>query len=561
MSVASEPSPPQEQPLFTPVLSARYALQRKHVVLVAALAGFFLYLNYIPLWHTDLWSHVAYGEWIIEHGELPTSEPFMPLARGMRVIDSAWLSQVVLATIQSWGGDEWLSNTFALVVLATYLIFARVFYLQTQRVALVLAGLFLVGAVGWSRLSTIRPEMFGALCFAILCWLLVRSRVGNTDEQTTEPTRSFDAPLWLGIPALFVLWANLHGSFVCGLVLLGCYFLGQVIQSGAATRSLRAVVMDRNVRRLLVLTELAIVATLVNPYGLDLLIYATGFLTNSNLRDVLEWTPLVLTGIGGWEFALSWVVLLVVWRHSRRPIHPREVILLAIFGLAAVWQIRMLAWYAPVFALVVVPHLGEMADRRWPRAAKVAAPELPTAFNQWTYTFCCLLIVWIAFVLSALNPLSETNRTPEQLYGRYTPRGASAYLRENPPEGQIWNPQWWGDWLSWDGPPELKPFVTTQLHMVPSEVWKNYIQVYNAQPGWPELLDRYRVTTVVLDKERQPLLTPVMRQSEDWIIRYEDEQAVILDRKTPQPAGQEEAPVSAPHASRLKGNVRYAHRS
>lgn len=555
MTVASEPSPPPEGTLFKPVLPARYALSGKHVVLVAALAGFFLYLNYIPLWHTDLWSHVEYGQWILEHRELPTNDPFVPLAKGMQVVDSAWLSQVVLAQIQAWGGDAWLSNAFALIVLATYIVWARVFYLQTQRVALVLAGLLLLGTVGWSRLSTIRPEMFGGLCFAILCWILVRSRVGERDEVAANNARSFDAALWLGVPALFVLWANLHGSFVCGLALLAIYFLGEAIRVFAATRSLRAVFMNGDVRRLLVLTEIATVATLVNPYGLNLLIYTTGFMTNSNLRDVLEWTPLVLTGIGGWQFVLSWVVLLAVWRHSRRPVHPREVLLLAFFGAAAVWQIRMLAWYAPIFALVTVPHLGEIADRRWPRtAAASGVPQLGTA--KWTYTLCCLVLIWIAFVLSNLSQpiLDGDSRTPEQLYSRYTPRGASAYLRENPPSGQIWNPQWWGDWLSWDGPEGLKPFVTTQLHLVPSEVWKNYIQIYNAQPGWVELLDRYRVTTVVLDKERQPILTPVLRQHKDWTIRYEDDLALILERKAPQPPA--EAPATAPAPQAARSGVR-----
>lgn len=558
MPVASEPSPPQEKALFTPVIPPQYALRGKHVMLVAALAAFFLYLNYIPLWHTDLWSHIDYGQWILEHRELPNAEPFMPLAKGMRVVDSAWLSQVVLAQVQQWGGDEWLSNTFAIVVFLTYLIFARVFFLETRRVALVLVGLLLLGIVGWSRLSTIRPEMFGALCFAILCWLLTRSRWGSRGNADRAEPRSFDAALWLGTPVLFILWANLHGSFVCGLILLGCYFLGQAIFVAVRTRSLRTVATDRDVQQLLVLAEIATIATLVNPYGLDLLIYTTGFMTNSNLRDVLEWTPLVLTGIGGWEFALSWVVLLGVWRHSRLAVHPREVLLLAVFGLAAIWQIRMLAWYAPVFALVVVPHLGEIADRRWPRASQVPAPPVSTGRSQWTFTLCCLLIVWIAFVLSAVNPLSDTKRTPEQLYGRYTPRGASAYLKANPPAGQIWNPQWWGDWLTWDGPPGLKPFVTTQLHMLPSEAWKNYIQVYNAQPGWPELLDRYRVTTVVLDKERQPLLTPVLRQSPDWTIRYEDEAALILERKAPEIPVAVPAATPAPQASRNTGRVRDA---
>ena len=60
--------------------------------------------------------------------------------------------------------------------------------------------------------GTIRPQLFGMLGFAATLWAIARL-----------PSRKH--PLaWL--PALFALWANLHGSFAMGLVALGCYCLG-----------------------------------------------------------------------------------------------------------------------------------------------------------------------------------------------------------------------------------------------------------------------------------------------------------------------------------------------
>lgn len=539
MSVASSDRRESEQRVpLTPLISSRHALSARHVVLCAWFGFLFLFLNYLPLWHTDLWSHVAYGQWILEHGRLPAEDPFMPLAAGMQVVDSAWLSQVLFAWIEGWGGAAWLSNVFALVVLATYLILARVFYLQSHRVSVALLGSFVALAVGWSRLSTIRPEIFGTLCFALLCWLLIRCRADEDHEAPATDRIAGIWPLWLAVPALFILWANLHGSFFCGLALLGAFTLGRALEVGWQSRSLRAVLLDRPARRLLLLSELALLATLINPYGLDLLIYSLVFVGNANLRDVLEWTPLVILGVGGREFALSLVLLLVVWRHSRRTIRPREVILLAIFATAAVTQIRMLSWYAPIFALVVVPHLGDIVQRLWPFredhkiSPATSQPAPGVASTAWRYSLCCVLILWISFALSGLSQpiLGGAPREPERLYGRYTPRGVTEFLRENPPQGQIWNPQWWGDWLAWDGPPGLQPFVTTMLHLTPREVWRGYMQIHNAQGGWGELLNRYRVTTIVVDKERQPLLAPALRQSDGWILRYEDDLALVFER-------------------------------
>ena len=48
-----------------------------------------------PIWHTDVWGHLSYGRYIWETKSLPTTEPLLPLAKGMPFIDSPWLSQLI----------------------------------------------------------------------------------------------------------------------------------------------------------------------------------------------------------------------------------------------------------------------------------------------------------------------------------------------------------------------------------------------------------------------------------------------------------------------------------
>ena len=61
----------------------------------ALLGSVYLLLSYLPLYHTDLWGHLAYGRWIWENGRLPVTEPLLPLAQGMPMVDTAWLSQLI----------------------------------------------------------------------------------------------------------------------------------------------------------------------------------------------------------------------------------------------------------------------------------------------------------------------------------------------------------------------------------------------------------------------------------------------------------------------------------
>src|SRR5688500_18820130 len=120
---------PQE-PVLTPKLDPRWALGPVHVVLAAVWGAVFLLLNYLALGVTDLWGHVIYGQWILEHRAVPAQDPFFRWAEGMRVVDTAWLAQVIFAAVHQYAGDEGLSNLFGVVSFAAFLFLGRAFYVQ-----------------------------------------------------------------------------------------------------------------------------------------------------------------------------------------------------------------------------------------------------------------------------------------------------------------------------------------------------------------------------------------------------------------------------------------------
>ncbi|HET6423976.1 MAG TPA: hypothetical protein VFG20_09855, partial [Planctomycetaceae bacterium] len=68
---------------------------RRLTACVALLGIVFFVFCVRPLWHTDLWGHLAYGKLIATLRALPSTEPLMPLAKGVPVIDTAWLSQLI----------------------------------------------------------------------------------------------------------------------------------------------------------------------------------------------------------------------------------------------------------------------------------------------------------------------------------------------------------------------------------------------------------------------------------------------------------------------------------
>ena len=92
---------------------------------------------------------------------------------------------------------------------------------------------------------------------------------------------------------------------------------------------------------------------------------------------------------------------------------------------------------------------------------------LYTVFTPWF----ALLLIWITFALAPLGrPLvGDTVREPAAILDADTPLGLTQWLQENPTTAQMFNPQWWGDWLAWDGPPGIRPkYVSARSNTCPA---------------------------------------------------------------------------------------------
>jgi hypothetical protein len=170
-----------------------------------------------------------------------------------------------------------------------------------------------------------------------------------------------------------------------------------------------------------------------------------------------------------------------------------------------------------------------------------------------------LLVIWIAFALSPLSAPLFPARPPRNLYDPHTPLKLTEFLAHPPADNplarkdqwadQVFNSQAWGDWLDRAGPADFKPFVTTNIHLVPSQVWNDYNRVNQARNGWERVLDRYRVKTIVVDKKEQSQLYSVVKSHANWQNVYDDEQGAVFVRRT------EPAPSATPADSSAEDAV------
>lgn len=533
---------------LTSVLDARFAVSLKHLLAVLWFSAFYLYYAFIPIHHTDIWGHIAYGEWMLSHRALPAEDPFVNLAGGVPITCTAWLGQIVYAVAGELGGVEGYPFLFALLSLITYLVVARTSFLQTGGFGLGVGLSIFAWLLNFSRHRVIRPEAFGLLACAVLLWLLVRDRPWRTSRGTGESSPRFGLTTWIGMPLVFALWANLHGSFIVGLLILGCGLAGRALEVAWISRgSLRAVLSDRELRSWLWLTELSFAATLLNPYGMDLVLNTIIFPSNPNLNDVVEWFRPDIMSVEGLLLAGSLVCWMVLLRHSRVPVTPAQVLLIGGFALLVLLRVRMIAWYSMIFVYVAAPHVADVTARcrAWLSSLDLPQADLGWAGPSFRYTAISLLLVWLAFVFSpASTPLfGGKPRTDRHRYSHETPLALTEYLNEHPPVGQVMNPQWWGDWLAFKGPRDLQVFMTTNaVHVAPRRVWLDYLALARGEEGFQRRLDRYRINTIIVHKELQAPAARLARGLTGWKVAYEDDLALVVERVPDQPT--EESPAA-----------------
>jgi hypothetical protein len=352
--------------------------------------------------------------------------------------------------------------------------------------------------------------------------------------------------VWL-IPLLAIAWANLHGSFPLLLVLVGLATLDDALRG----RWPDAV-------QLAVVGVVAALATLINPFGLDVWGYVLNLASNPTIASqVSEWRPpSPLEGAGalfyGSMVAIGGVAIggLAVSRRDRRGVIPRTAIaplltLVAFAGLGALTG-RGLAWWAlaaPVaLASIVAVALGADSRRHgdpsvvgpsWvPEALRpVPATERPRPLN--TVIVVVLLLAFVA-LLPSWRPVGPAG-VPEGLLS-HAPQSVAVELSElvDPRDlrrQQVWNPQLWGSWLEF-AVPDLWVALDSRLELYPAAIWADAEAIASGASTWQALLDRYGATLVIVAPE-QTGLREALEASDRWIATYRGVDGSVWRRSGP----------------------------
>src|SRR5690606_15892323 len=219
----------------------------------------------------DAAAHVRLGQWMLEARGLVRTSLFAFTNEGEPFLAFAWGAEIVYAAAHRAGGFAAVALLAGCLIGATYALLYRFLRRQGVEPLLALAAV-LLGAFCGSPHWLARPHLFTLLGVVVLLGLLER------------PGRR---GLVL-IALLFAVWANLHGGFLYGLILVGVYAAGDAGELWLGRRGAGAAAWRARLAYHGGALGVAALATLLNPHGPALLAHVAGFLGDGFILGAID---------------------------------------------------------------------------------------------------------------------------------------------------------------------------------------------------------------------------------------------------------------------------------
>jgi hypothetical protein len=459
-------------------------------------------VSYTPA-DADLWGHLKFGQDILEHRALPSSDPYSYLTAGQPWINHEWLAETLFAAAYTGLG------TWGLVLLKTAIdsiIFAVLFItllkhgLDPIRASIViLVAAFLL----FYHVLTVRPQLFTYLLF--LATLLTLERVESGRHR------------WLAVfPPLFALWINLHGGVLAGwgalLVWSGTHLALRQRNGAAAPGPPRAWILAT--------LFASTAALLVNPYGYVLpeMLIRTATVARP---DIVEWQSVAESRYHFLAYLVLLAASLFGLIFANRTRKPALVVVFLITAIMPLVAIRHL----PLFAIAAVVLAGEFIAATWNRWP--AGPgETSTRLERGLVVLSAAGgLLFLAFSLPNYLCMPIVTR----LLGSF-PARATAVLGKTTSSGNLVTHFNWGEYVIWHAGPRIRVSIDGRRETIyPDRVRDENSLFARGEGDWVAILRRPETDLALVPRGTPPfnllLLTP------DWVAAYQDPLCAIFARK------------------------------
>ena len=471
---------------------------------------------------SDMWWHLRAGE-ISWTTMKPVLEGVFSYTRsGQYWLNHSWLSEVVMFLLYKWGGLLALSGMVAVLAVSS----EAFVYSQMEGPDLLKGFILILSCLVVALVWSPRPEMFSLVLMAVVGYLLYLYKWKRRNY------------LWL-LPVIFILWANLHGGYALGLILIGMMIAGEVLNHMAGFEN-NEILLWKDVGWLIFWSGISVLALLINPNGVN--IWLAPFQTvgvNALQHYVQEWASPDFHDITQQPFL--WLLFLLVGSigFSGQRLDGTDLLTVICFAYMSLVARRNFGPFAIVAAPVISRHLGAALSEWWAKieipgsiASKIKLRLEPgnnginLSVFRWQKAINLGMVAFLALIgfskLYIVNLPAITDPLIESAY----PVQAVQWLEVHHPQGNMLSEYNWGGYLAWFAR-DYPVFVDGRTDLFGDDIINQWIQVVQANDGWQSVINKWNVKLILVQSDR-----PIVRLLDEngWKQLYKDNQSILFGR-------------------------------
>jgi hypothetical protein len=456
---------------------------------------------------TDIWLHLMTGRHTLETRALTVPDPFCytsnlssrayPGEAKTRYFNLTheWLAQIIIYLTHAATGFPGLVLLRAVLLIAFCGLVGLMVWWRTSGFYRSLAAAIAAGAVA-SSFQQSRPFLVTFVLLAVTMAILERRRW-----------------MWALVP-VFIFWANCHGGYFMGWVMLGAYCGEALIQR------LRQRPVEGE-RQLWLVTIASFLASAINPNGFRVIEIMLRYRASSIQASNLEWQYPAFW-LPPYGYAVVLIGSLAAMLIARRRTRPVDWILYFVFGAASLMAVRNTILMGLVGAVLLGAYLPV-----WKRVIPAAAE------------FAAATLVVVAIALAVQSGGVFQLHAAEWLL----PTRAADFLQAHNVSGRMFNTYENGGYLVWRLWPTERDFIDPRG--LSEEAYADYSRILyyadsNGGKSSEELLAKYGIEVLVLDgfdrfsgKIHTLAAALADPKQTEWKLVQADDRSIVFMRQPP----------------------------
>jgi hypothetical protein len=485
------------------------------------------------IWDPDFFWHLKTGEYMYNNGSLLKSDPFSfttiekdPLNPGSQrqkfILTQYWLAQLIFYIIYKYFGFKGIILLRASILTLTIFILYKMLKKERVNFYISLTILFF-SLLLFKEFTGERPQLFSFLFTAILIYIIEDYRLfihPDIEEKSYKWWNNI-----LSLPIIMLIWANMHGGFLLGDVIISLYIFSETMKY-IFKKGLY--LPEKPFKIFIIMGFISIAFSLINPNVYKVIPVMIELESSVYIKEIIEYfSPIYIYkkfGFIYYGYLYLLIVTIPVILINIKRIDLTDLILISFVTFISLKGSR----YMIFFGIVAIPIVGRYIHKNINRILKNVRLKIPNIIG-----YSLNILISLFLITTIVYGIRQGKIFQYRIRDGFFPEGAVNFIEKNKINGNIFNSFVWGGYLIWKLYPNNKVFMDGR-HLVEEIYWEHKkVELASSIPiaGFPEwksILKAYNIRIILtssIDKfsgKMFPFIKTLVNDHEFKLVYFDD---------------------------------------